>query len=138
MNFFDKERVPGGTDPVSVWDHVTNGAQTGYEATCIGGFPTPFAAIPGTIGGGILGLANGLWDKYEEHEDRELWGKTMGPEMRKFDDQTAEKAKRALTPDQERAIWADEEVQKEKMFQVDRNQRKYATGEKQGWLDRLF
>ncbi|HKA86034.1 MAG TPA: hypothetical protein VKE22_00160 [Haliangiales bacterium] len=135
MHFHEKERKPGTSDPVSVWDHVKNGAATGVEAGGLGG---PLGLIPGLIGGGIFGLANGLWDKYEEHEDRDMWRRTMGPELRALDDQTAAKAKGAITPDQERAIWAKEDEMEEQWFQLDRNQRKYANGEKEGWLDRLF
>jgi hypothetical protein len=135
MHVWEKEPAPGeAPEGVSVWDHVKNGAQTGFE---VGAPMMPFM-IPSIIGGAAMGLGTGLWDLHQEHEDRDLWKRTMGPELRALDDTTAGDAKKAPTAEAQRAVWDKHDKAEERWFQADRYTSKRAGGEHESLFDKLF
>lgn len=64
-NNYDKD------NGVSIWGHVLDGAATG----AIAGMGV--LSLPGAIGGGLMGLANGLWADHQDSVAQEQWMKDI-------------------------------------------------------------
>ena len=64
-NNYDKD------NGVDIWGHVLDGAGTGAIAGM------GILSIPGAIGGGLMGLANGLWADHQDSVAQDQWMKDI-------------------------------------------------------------
>lgn len=117
---------------VDIWGHVLDGAATG----ALGG--AAFAgvgAIPGAIGGGLVGLANGLWESHDESVAEDTWMAA------RHDDATVDRAVHELegiAMDPSSAGMSDDEALRlagQRVFRQDRAVQEKNTS---SWFDDLF
>jgi hypothetical protein len=118
---------------VSVWGHMLDGAATGGLAgLALGGI----GAVPGVIGGGLVGLANGLAHWYQEESAIDNF---IGA---KHDDKTVDKVMghlESLAMDPSSAGVSDEAAVRKASSKVVYEQR-FDDEKKRGssWFDNLF